>query len=106
MGKDKVFEFRELSSAYKAKKKDSPWLSGKDPELAMWKKTALKQLSKYLPKNEVLNLAIKWDNEESTIARPVYPKKLKAPDLSKFSAQTDSATLRIADSIVSTEIEK
>lgn len=46
----------------------SPWSSGNDPELWMWRKTALKQAAKLAPKNEDLNKAIAFDNEESTLA--------------------------------------
>jgi len=33
----------------------------------MWKKTVLKQLVKYLPKNEVIAKAIEIDNEEAPV---------------------------------------
>lgn len=45
----------------------TPWNSDNDPELWMWRKTAIKQLSKLLPKNETLQKAIEKDNEDSII---------------------------------------
>ena len=44
----------------------SPWKESNDPELWMWKKTCLKQVSKLVPKNEVLIRAIEYDNTEDT----------------------------------------
>lgn len=61
-----ILKFKELSQA---KDTDfSPWNSKNDPELWMWKKTVIKQLSKTIPKTEEVNKAIAEDNEESTIA--------------------------------------
>lgn len=61
-----ILKFKELSQA---KDTDfSPWNSKNDPELWMWKKTVIKQLSKTIPKTEEVNKAIAEDNEESTVA--------------------------------------
>jgi len=45
----------------------TPWKEKNDPELWMWKKTVLKQGAKLLPKNENINKAIAYDNEESNV---------------------------------------
>lgn len=65
MNKDDIFKFKTFSQS--AKSSFSPWNSEKDPELNMWKKTVLKQLSKMLPQNETLAKAIEIDNKDSII---------------------------------------
>jgi recombination protein RecT len=51
----------------------SPWKSN-DPELWMWKKTALKQAAKLVPKNETIYRAIAEDNRDA-----VLPREAEAP---------------------------
>lgn len=66
MSKEEVMKYRGFSKA-----KDSPyspWNSDQDPDLMMWQKTAIKQLSKTLPKTEELQTAILKDNEDSIIS--------------------------------------
>ncbi len=46
----------------------TPWKEKNDPELWMWKKTVLKQLAKMLPKNETINKAMEYDNQDSRIS--------------------------------------
>jgi len=46
----------------------SPWNTENDPEGWMWRKTALKQAAKLAPKNETINQAIAFDNEDSVIS--------------------------------------
>lgn len=46
----------------------TPWKEKNDPELWMWQKTVLKQLAKLLPKNETINKAIDYDNQDSRIS--------------------------------------
>lgn len=48
--------------------KYSPWKQENDPELWMWKKTVLKQAMKLMPKNETINQAIDYDNQDSRIS--------------------------------------
>lgn len=48
--------------------KFTPWKEENDPELWMWKKTVLKQAMKLMPKNETINQAIAYDNEDSRIS--------------------------------------
>ena len=65
MNVEDIMKFKEFS---KSKNFDStPWLEKNDPELNMWKKTVLKQLSKMLPQNEALVKAIEIDNKDSTV---------------------------------------
>lgn len=73
MSKDEIFRFRDFSQSYKDSlvkwHKNSPWYEEKDPEFHMWKKTVLKQIIKYLPKNEQLNNAFEVDNKEAPVGR-------------------------------------
>jgi recombinational DNA repair protein RecT len=73
MHKDDILVFRDnYSQSYKSKDNSfSPWHIKNDPQLNMRKKTVLKQLVKYLPKNEKIAKAIEIDNIEA----PVNPKK-------------------------------
>lgn len=45
----------------------SPWDAKNDPQLHMWRKTVLKQIAKYVPKNEVIIKAIAEDNKDSIL---------------------------------------
>lgn len=68
MNKSDILEYRKYSQSYNWKWKEySPWNEANDPQLNMWKKTVLKQLVKYLPKNEVIAKAIEIDNEEAPV---------------------------------------
>ena len=72
MSKDEVLEFKKFSQSSKYPPKEgqkdySPWNPENDPELWMWKKTCLKQLSKTLPQNEALATAIAEDDKEADI---------------------------------------
>lgn len=62
MSKDEIMNFKNFSQA--AKFAGSPWDESKDPELNMWKKTVLKQLSKFLPSNEEVAAAIETDTQQ------------------------------------------
>lgn len=66
--KDILEHAQKFSKSYDATGKYSPWNPANDPELNMWRKTVLKQMSKYLPKNEIINKAIELDNKDSIIA--------------------------------------
>ena len=71
MNIDDIMKFKTFSKSANAKEQwqrdSSPWDEKNDPELNMWKKTVLKQLSKMLPQNEALVKAIEIDNKDSTI---------------------------------------
>lgn len=68
MNIDDILEFRNFSQSYKWKWKEySPWNEKNDPEDNMKKKTVLKQMMKYLPKNEILAKAVELDNKESPV---------------------------------------
>ena len=65
MTKEEIMRFKEFSQS---KWSDfSPWNEKNDPELNMWKKTLLKQIIKYLPKNEKIVKAIEIDNIEAPV---------------------------------------
>lgn len=86
MPKNQVLYFRRFSKSYDEalwedvwKNFYSPWNPKNDPELNMWKKTCLKQLSKYLPKNKSISKALEFDNEESSII-DYHNWKKRAPE--------------------------
>lgn len=53
----------------------SPWNAVNDPEGWMWRKTVLKQAAKLAPKNETINQAIAYDNEDSVLAERIRKEK-------------------------------
>lgn len=66
LGEKDVMKFKDFS-----KSKDSPyspWNPKNDPELSMWRKTAIKQLAKFLPKNSTIYEAFEKDNKDSRIS--------------------------------------
>lgn len=65
MSKEEVLEFKKFSKS--AWSDFSPWNPKNDPELNMWRKTVIKQISKNLPLTEEVYEAISKDNEESSI---------------------------------------
>jgi recombination protein RecT len=69
MSKDDVMGIKNTSKA--KGKADSPWNSG-DPELWMWRKTCLIQLSKLLPKTRDIIRAIEIDYEGEGSDRPAF----------------------------------
>lgn len=71
----------------------TPWKSENDPEKWMWKKTVLKQMSKLLPKNETINKAIAYDNQDSVIADRLNEAKGSIPKLSmgNFKSQHEES---------------
>ena len=61
-----VMKFKKLSQA--SGSDFSPWNSDKDPELWMWRKTAIKQLAKMLPKNAtILEATVKEEPLDTSI---------------------------------------
>lgn len=66
MNKDDILKFKAFSKS--AWSEFSPWNEKNDPELHMWRKTLIKQVSKTLPKNELFSKAIEADNQDSTIS--------------------------------------
>jgi recombination protein RecT len=60
LSKAKIMEFKNMSQG--ASSDYSPWNAKNDPELWMWRKTAIKQLWKELPKIGTLGKAIDIDN--------------------------------------------
>lgn len=66
LGKDDIMKFKEFSKSKGSEY--SPWNPKNDPELSMWKKTAIKQLAKFLPKNSAVYEAFEKDNKDSRIS--------------------------------------
>lgn len=65
MSAEEVLEFKKFS---KGKTEEySPWNKKNDPELNMWRKTVIKQISKNLSLSAEIYEAIAVDNEESSI---------------------------------------
>lgn len=60
LSKETIMKFKEMSQG--ATSDYSPWNAKNDPELWMWRKTAIKQLWKELPKIGTLSQAIAIDN--------------------------------------------
>lgn len=66
LGEKDVMKFKEFSKSKASEY--SPWNPKNDPELSMWKKTAIKQLAKFLPKNSTIYEAFEKDNRDSRIS--------------------------------------
>ena len=82
MHREDIFKFKAFSKS--AWTSYSPWNEKNDPELNMWKKTVIKQLSKLLPQNETLAKAIEVDNQDSTI----WDEEINALDNNEALAKT------------------
>lgn len=69
MAKDEVLAFKKFSKSANGQYGDkySPWNPDNDPELNMWRKTAIKQIAKILPKNEEIYKALDNDNADGDI---------------------------------------
>jgi recombination protein RecT len=65
-GEDIIAHAKRFSKAFT--KPDSPWNEKNDPELHMWKKTALLQMKSMLPKNSELTRAMEEDFKDSTVS--------------------------------------
>jgi len=98
MSRAEVETFKKFSQSASSDKewvkKESPWNQDKDPELNMWRKTCLKQLSKLLPMNEDIYKAIAEDNQEADIEE--YAKR-KLRDSDKSEGLSASALLKIEE---------
>lgn len=71
---------RRFSKSFDLNGEYSAWNPKNDPEYWMCKKTVLKQMSKLLPKNEIINRAIDIDNKDSVMAdRLENAKQLSEP---------------------------
>lgn len=66
LGEKDVMKFKEFSKSKASEY--SPWNPKNDPELSMWRKTAIKQLAKFLPKNSTIYEAFEKDNKDSRIS--------------------------------------
>ena len=69
MSEDEVMGIKAMSKAKDSK--ESPWNS-KDPQKWMWKKTALIQLSKLLPKTQEIRSALEKDFEGEGLDKPHF----------------------------------
>jgi len=79
--KAEVLQIRDnYSQAYRAKKKDSPWFGVRESE--MWKKTAILQLQKDLPKSITIQKAVAID--EKSINMDDFDPKSHELDFSKY----------------------
>lgn len=90
MGERDVMKIKNLSKA--KNKADSPWNdTAKDPFLWMWRKTALIQMLKLAPKNEMLERAIAVENQESIINQGKEEFDLTGPATGKANHKPDQA---------------
>jgi len=79
--KEEVYEIRDhYSQAYRSGKKDSPWFGIREAE--MWKKTAILQLQKSLPKSITIQKAAVTD--EKAVDIEDFDTKTKEIDYSKL----------------------
>ena len=96
LSKEAVLKFKEFSKSKTSEY--SPWNPANDPELWMWKKTAIKQLGKLLPNEGKLHEAIAKDNQEdSTLpilqldaASPAVGKADHKPVVSEAAPEEDT----------------
>lgn len=65
MSAEEVLKFKKFSKS--AGSDSSPWNPDRDPELNMWRKTAIKQIAKNLPLTKTVNKAIADDNTDGDI---------------------------------------
>lgn len=73
LSKEDIMKFKEFSKSKGSEY--SPWNPKNDPELSMWRKTAIKQLAKFLPKNSAVFEAIAKDNKDSRISDAIAMKE-------------------------------
>lgn len=97
---DLLAHAKKFSKSYNSA--TSPWKEENDPELWMWKKTVLIQLAKLLPKNEKLNKAIAYDNDESIVSD--YSKNKQKPVIDVTTVE--DAALADALSVLETATTK
>lgn len=91
LSKADVMKFKEFSKSKASEY--SPWNPKNDPELSMWKKTAIKQLAKFLPKNSTIYEAFEKDNRDSRISDAkalAENSDLKMGNLLKETNETES----------------
>ena len=88
MSAEEVLAFKKFSKS--ANSDSSPWNPDRDPELNMWRKTAIKQIAKNLPLTDTITKAIADDNsdgdinaynERKTIEHATRPSEGKIADL-------------------------
>ena len=95
MSKDEILVFKKFSASASAKEQwqrdSSPWNPDKDPELNMWKKTLVKQISKNLSLTEEIYSAIDEDNKESSIED--YNKRAMIEQAQRPSANLEDLLL-------------
>lgn len=103
MGKEAVMKIKNLSQAKDSEY--SPWNSKQDPEMWMWRKTAIKQASKQVPKTEVLQKALAADNEDSVIVKP--PLDAAGPATAPaLHAPTAAPSHKPADTVPPEEVQQ
>ena len=87
LGRKEVYQIRDhYSQAYKAGKKDSPWFGVREQE--MWKKTAILQLQKDLPKSVTIQKAVATD--EKTVSLDDFDPTTHEIDFAKYEFITDT----------------
>lgn len=108
MAKDEVLAFKKFSKSASGQYGDkySPWNPENDPELNMWRKTAIKQIAKILPKNEEIYKALDNDNsdgdinaynERMAIEHATRPSEGKIEDLLGMKVNTPAQKVETAE---------
>lgn len=105
MSKSDIEKIKVMSKG--AKSEYSPWnATASDPEKWMWKKTAVKQLAKLLPKTEELNQAIALDNEDTDFSlskKEAMKATLSRPSESDVTALITGETPAVDETVTSDE---
>ena len=91
-GEDIIEHAKKFSKSYDPAGKNSPWNPANDPELTMWKKTVLKQMSKFLPKNETINQALMEDHKDSRMYDRIEKAKSETQKLTMGKLALENGT--------------
>lgn len=91
MSKKEIMDIaKQFSKSYSGK--HSPWDEKNDPQLWMWRKTALKQMSKLVPKNDAIRMAVEQDNKDSNIEDKKIGNIIAAVDMDECEAKLRACT--------------
>lgn len=91
LSKDEILAIRDRSQGYQAAvkyKKTNPWLTD---EFEMWKKTAFRRLSKWLPLSAEFRDAVDGDDDDYREEKPVAGREIPAANIPKLFEQPRAA---------------
>lgn len=90
MSEAEILKYKEFSQSKNSQY--SPWQEKNDPDKTMYRKTVIKQLYKLLPKNKLMDKAIRADNEDSIIHKQVEESKLAMGNFLQLNEAKDKQT--------------